>query len=185
MSKLLLASAAASIFLLASCADQPISSKPSATYASAASNPFIEANYKAADELIALALARSALVSDQPMIMATVVDINVLDKSSAFGRTVSEQISARFTRRGFNMIEMKFRNSVYIKRSQGELSLTREIADLAQTYKAQAVIVGSYSDSRDYVYVNLKIIRPADNFVLAAYDYALPREENNQYLLSH
>ncbi len=119
-------------------------------------------------------LCRTILSKGQPLIAATVVSIDALDRSSTLGRLISEQVSGRFTQLGYQMVEMKFRNSVYIKQSQGELVLTREIKELAQSVAAQAVIVGSYGESDDAVFVNLKIVEPATNLVLASHDYVLP-----------
>jgi hypothetical protein len=81
------------------------------------------------------------------------------------------------------MVEMKFRNNVYVKRSQGELMLTREIKELAQTHDAQAVVVGTYGQSDDYVFINLKVIQPANNIVVAVQDYVLPIDSSIKALL--
>lgn len=168
---------------LAGCADQATkTADPVETYESAAANPFITTNYKAADALIAQ-LGRS-LSPSQPLIVATVVDINNLDKSSALGRTVSEHVSAQFTRKGYSLVELKLRNSVYMKRTQGELMLSREIKDVAQSYNAQAVIVGTYSESSNLVFINLKVVRPDDNVILAVQDYVLPLDKTVRSLLA-
>lgn len=168
---------------LAGCADQSTkSADPVETYESAAANPFIATNYKAADALIAQ-LGRS-LSPAQPLIVATVVDINNLDKSSALGRTVSEHVSAQFTRKGYSLVELKLRNSVYMKRTQGELMLSREIKDVAQSYNSQAVIVGTYSESSNLVFINLKVVRPDDNVILAVQDYVLPLDKTIRSLLA-
>jgi len=74
------------------------------------------------------------------------------------------------------MLEMKLRNSVYLKRNQGELMLTREIGDVAHTHNAQAVVVGSYAETREAVFVNIKVIQPTTNLVLAGHDYVLGKE---------
>ena len=167
--------------LAAGCADQSrVRTDP--TYEAAVNNLFIPTNYRAAEAL--LIQAQASLVQDVPLIVTTVVDINDLEKSSALGRTISEMISAQFTRSGYRTVEMKFRSTVYIRRTQGELSLTREIKELAQSYNAQAVLVGTYSMSRDFVYVNLKVIRPGDNIVLAAHYYTLPNDTNISGLLT-
>ncbi len=155
--------------------------KPLPTWEQAANNPLIPANYKAADAL--LAQVKGSLGKSQPLIIATVVNIDNLEQSSTLGRVVSEQVSARFTQAGFHMVEMKFRNNVYVKRSQGELMLTREIKDLAQTHDAQAVIVGTYGQSDDYVFINLKVIQPASNIVMAVQDYVLPIDSSIKALL--
>ena len=69
---------------------------------------------------------------------------------------------------------MKFRDLVYMKQDQGELLLTREIKDVAQSHNAQAVIVGTYALSRNTIFVNLKVIQPNTNIVIAVHDYTFP-----------
>ncbi|WP_349568875.1 FlgO family outer membrane protein [Azotobacter salinestris] len=142
--------------------------------------PFISTNYAAADAL--LAQLRHRLPSGN-LLVATLVNIDALERSSTLGRLVSEQVSARLTRAGYQVVEMKFRNSVYMLQDQGELMLTREIHELARTYAAQAVIVGTYGAGKDYVYVNLKVIQPGTNVTMAVHDYALPIDENIYALL--
>lgn len=165
---------------LAGCSSAP-TPKAEPTWEQAAANPLIPANYKAAEAL--LTQATPVLNKNHPLIIATVVNIDNLDQSSTLGRLISEHVSARFTKAGYRMIELKYRNSVYVKRSQGELMLTREIKDLAQSHDAQAVIVGTYGQSDDFVFVNLKVIQPASNIVLAVQDYALPLDSSTKALL--
>lgn len=125
----------------------------------------------------------SRAAGNSTLLVATLVNIDALDRSSTLGRLVSEQVSARFTQGGYRMIEMKFQNSVYMARGQGELMLTRQVHELANAYSAEAVIVGSYGTSKEYVLINLKVVEPATNQVLAVYDYSLPIDENVRMLL--
>lgn len=158
--------------LLASCSSTPPKEEPN--YAAIASNQFVNANYGAADALIQQLSGR--LVADKPLIMATVVNIDSLDQSSTLGRLISEQISTRMAQGGLKMLEMKLRNSVYLKRGQGEMMLTREIGEVAQNHNAQAVVVGSYAETSDAVFINVKVVQPQNNFVLAGHDYVLAKE---------
>jgi len=151
------------------------------TWKDAEANEFIPTNQKAATALIAA--AGNALDKSRPLIVATLANLNALEESSPFGRIVAEQVSGQFTRSGYQMVEMKFREKVFIKQNVGELLLTREIKDVAQNYSAQAVIVGTYVESDKLVFVNLKLIRPGDNIVLATYDYAVPMDKNVKTLL--
>lgn len=170
--------AIATTLALSACANGQMasSSKSTPTYAVNNSNPFISTNYKAADALIAQ--IGDKLNPAQAMIIATVVNIDDLNSSSTFGRLVSEQVSARFSQASFSMIEMKFRDYVYMKQDQGELLLTREIKDVAKNHNAQAVIVGTYALSGDEIFVNLKVIQPTTNIVLAVHDYTFPMDGN-------
>jgi len=160
--------------LLTACSAILPQAKEEPNYATVSSNQFIASNYKAADAL--LAQLNGKLVADKPLIMATVVNIDALEQTTTLGRLISEQISTRMAQGKMNMLEMKLRNSVYMKRNQGEMMLTREVNDMALTHKAQAVVVGSYAETSDMVFVNVKVIQPNTNYVLAAHDYALAKE---------
>jgi TolB-like protein len=165
--------------LLAACASEP---KPEeANYASVSANSFVGSNYRAADAL--LLQMKGKLADDQPLIMATIVNIDSLEQTSTLGRLVSEQISTRLAQDGLKMLEMKLRNNVYLKRNQGELMLTREIGEVAHTHNAQAVVVGSYAETNDSVFVNIKVIQPSSNLVLAGHDFVLAKESTVRSML--
>ena len=115
-------------------------------------------------------------MADKPLIMATIVNIDALDQTTTLGRLVSEQLSTRMAQGGLQMLEMKLRNSVYLKRNQGELMLTREIGEVATSHNAQAIVVGSYAETSDMVFINVKVIQPNTNLVLAGHDYVLTKE---------
>ncbi|MYM67038.1 hypothetical protein GTP45_09380 [Pseudoduganella sp. FT55W] len=159
--------------LLAGCSSTP-KSEELGNYSTIASNQFINANYKAADAL--LQQLSGKLLADKPLIVATVVNIDALEQTTTLGRLVSEQISTRMAQGGLSMLEMKLRNSVYLKRNQGELMLTREIGEVANSHNAQAIVVGSYAETSDMVFINVKVIQPNTNFVLAGHDYVLAKE---------
>ena len=149
---------------LAACAHPEV-------YESEAAASLIAANYRAADALVSI--GKPQLDPSRTIIVATVVDIDDLEKSSTLGRYVSESVSARFTQNGYRMVEMKFQNAVYMKSGEGELMLTRQIRDIATSHQAQAVVVGTYSRASSTVFVNLKVVRPESNVVVAATDYSL------------
>ena len=158
--------------LLTACATN--GGKEEGNYSTISSNQFIDANYKAADAL--LLQLNGKLSADKPLIMATIVNIDALEQTTTLGRLVSEQLSTRLSQGGLNMVEMKLRNNVYLKRNQGELMLTREIGEVATAHNAQAIVVGSYAETSDMVFINVKVIQPNTNFVLAGKDYVLAKE---------
>jgi TolB-like protein len=157
---------------LSACSTVP--TEPSNKYGETTSNKFVAANYEAADSLLTQLNGR--LVAEKPLIMATVVNIDALDQSSTLGRLVSEQISSRLAQGGLRMLEMKLRTSVYMKRQQGEMMLTREVGEVAHHHNAQAVVVGSYAETSDAVFVNVKVVHPQTNQVLAAHDFVLAKD---------
>ncbi len=173
MTRLLVAMALAA--LLCGCA-QP-SQKPTANY-------FISANYRAAESLMEQLREHGRLPPRTTLLMGTLVNIDALERSSTLGRLISEQVSARFSQADYRMVEMKFGKSIYISQGQGELMLTREIHELADSYAAPAVIVGTYGESRDHLFINLKVIQSNTNVILAVHDYALPMDNNVRAMLN-
>lgn len=139
-------------------------------------------SYKAGDAL--LAQLNGKLAQDKPLIMATIVNIDALEQSSTLGRLLSEQITTRLVHGGVKMVEMKLRNNVYLKRNTGELMLTREIGEVALAHHAQAIVVGSYAESNEFIFINLKVIQPNTNFVLAGYDFVLAKDRVVRSMLS-
>lgn len=173
----------AASFVLSGCAHNSptIANKKAITYEDAANSKFIPTNYSAADNLINQLKLNTA--PNSTLIISTLVNIDALESSSTLGRLASEQISARFTQKGYRTIELKFRDNVYMAQGQGELMLTREVHELANTHAAQAVVVGTYAQSRDFIYINLKVIQPNTNTVLAVHDYVLPLDANNRSMI--
>lgn len=166
--------------VLTGCADVGYGrSEP--TYSSVASHELVAASYRAADALLAQLQVNEP--SNGPVLTATLVNIDALDRSSTLGRMVSEQVSARFSQRGRSMIEMKLRSGIYVRRTEGELILTREIAELARQQRAQAILLGTYALGENAVFVNLKVVHPVTSVVLAASDYALPMNREIRGLL--
>ena len=152
------------VFLISGCASEP-------TYEAAADSQFIKANYAAAE-----ALAKSVKVpldKSAPIIVATLVNIDNLGSSSTLGRIVSEQLVSKLSSVGYTVKEVKLRGTLFVKSSEGEFLLSRELKEISASHNAQAVVVGTYSDAGDYVYLNLKLI-DTHNVVIGAHDYALP-----------
>ena len=143
------------------------------TYDATNSNSlFIASNYNAADQL-----ARNLRANKQtgPVIVATFTNVDNLQESSRLGRTLSEQIGSRLVQAGLQVIEVKLRENIYVSNAlQGEFLLSREIRDISALHKVNTVVVGTYSDADNYLYVTTKAIELPSSTILASYDYTLP-----------
>ena len=139
----------------------------------------IEANYKAADAL----LEGVQLDRRLPVLVATFVNLEELTESSRLGRLFSEQVGGRIAQRGYPVKELKLRDNLFMKQSQGALLLSRELRDISQSHQAQAVVVGTYTSSGKMIYLSIKLVVPEGNLVLAAHDYGLPIDANIKGLL--
>ena len=142
----------------------------------------MRANHRAIDQLLANIAPSHALNRQQPIIVASLVNIDDLN-SSRLGRMLSEQLATRLTQSGYAVVELKLRDSIFVKQSQGELLLSREIKDITLTHKAQAVLVGTYAESNGEVYLTIKLVGTGDNLVISAQDYLLPLNANVRSLL--
>lgn len=167
------------LMLLTSCA----APKKNFTKQDFGSDEFIYKNYHAVESMNRQ-LSAQKLNRAYPLIISSVVNMNQLSQTSTFGRLVSEQVAARFTQLNFQVVETKLRGDLLIK-EEGEFLLTRELKDIAKSVSAQAVIVGTYVDNESDVYVNLKVVQPYTNHVLAATSYAVPKAKDIRNLLKN
>jgi TolB-like protein len=140
----------------------------------------IEVNERATDAL----LLGAPLDASQPVLVASLVNVDRLNESSRLGRIFSEQIAGRMVQRGLRVTEVKLRDNLVLHREQGELLLSREVREVSQAQNAQAVVVGTYAVSASVVYISLKLVNPLGNHVIAAHNYAVPVDENVRTLLA-
>jgi len=150
----------------------------------------MEANHRAVQQLLASIPAGRGISKEQPIIVATVVDVDNLG-GSRLGRLLAEQVATRMTNEGYSVAELKLRGKVFVKNGEGELMLSREVKELSAGQRAQAVLVGTYAESTGGFYgggsgclfVTLKLVGVMDNLVIAAHDYVLPMDSNVRSLL--
>ncbi|PHV13286.1 FlgO family outer membrane protein [Chitinimonas sp. BJB300] len=152
-----------------------------AGYQHGVKNPMIKASYDAADRLAAMAYP--IIKVDQPVIVATFVQIDRLTTTTTFGRLMAEQVASRLLFQKYPIVELKLRGSVFVREGTGELLLSREVKDLSAAHNVQAVIVGTYALAGEKIFLNLKVVRPTDNRVLAAHDLAIEIDETTRALL--
>jgi len=140
----------------------------------------VETSYRATDAL----LKTVALDPAQPVVVATLVNVDRPSESSRLGRIVAEQIAGRMVQRGVLVTEMTSREAPVVPRDQGDVLLPRALREALRTQGAQAAVVGAYAVSARQLYVSLKLIGAPGNAVLAAHDYAVPLDEDLRALLA-
>lgn len=158
-------------------------------------NPFQQAvkknlqdySYDGADDLIYD--ARYGLAATTPVLVGTLNNVDKLERSSTFGRIVAEQVSARFSQRGFSVSELKMRNSVNIKQGlgdpaeSGEYLFSRDVGAISGEHQAAAVVTGTYAVAGNDIFVNLKLIDVASGKIISATDYNVPLDSNVRSLI--
>lgn len=127
---------------------------------------------------------RRAVPQDEPVLVASFVNIDNLQESSTFGRIIAEQVAGGLAQQGMKIIEMKLRQEgVFVKEREGEFLLSRELQVISEQHEAAAVLVGTYAVAGNIAFVTARIVQVSDSSVLAAHSYSLPLGYNTQSLL--
>ncbi|MGE4296760.1 MAG: FlgO family outer membrane protein [Desulfovibrionaceae bacterium] len=182
---LVLAALCVTVFAAVAMARQPESVVQGYDAASAQPSPaagLLTANLYAADALAANMAGR--MDARGLIVAATLVNLTSLDNEVPFGRVVSQQIASRLIEHGFKVVEMRMRESMALRPSQGEFLLSRDAAQIAQdTFSAEYALLGFYEATRDEVYVSLRLARLDTRAVIAAYEYTLANDLSVHRLL--
>lgn len=155
-------------------------------YTNYASSNFIAQNNRAVNSISKQLVDRNNkdMARVSPLVIATVVNMDDLNQTSSFGRLVTEQVSARFAQLNYNMVELKLGKAIMMKSDEGEFVLTRDVQDVVNAVNAKAVVVGTYAENSNDVYVNLKVVNPSNSVIIAAHSYAMPKAPNVADMLS-
>ncbi|MBT3147260.1 FlgO family outer membrane protein [Neptunomonas phycophila] len=132
-------------------------------------------------------LVKNAVVpiNKQKAILSTsFANIDNLQESSTFGRLIGDTVAGDLVGGGFNVIEIRLRNSLYMEPRVGEFMLSRELRHVSAEHDAQAVLVGTYAVGGEYVYVNARLVSVNDSRVLSSYDFRLPLNRDIRKMLS-
>ena len=125
--------------------------------------------YTGADRLADIATDRG-LAPNAAIIVATTVDVDNLDRSSTFGRLASQLVSSRLAQRGYTVRDVTYTGGLTISPETGEMVLSREAQRVAVEHDAHAVVAASYAVGGERIYLNLRLLRAADGFLMSAAD---------------
>jgi TolB-like protein len=143
----------------------------------------IATTYCAVDKL--LELSREHLSGSQKILTATFVDLNDMEQTYPFGRLCGELAASRLSHHGLAAVNLNIRNdSVAIIQREGQFVLSRDIAELAELHCAEAALVGTFTVAEDTVFVSQRLVKIADNTIMGAIDYELPRGPKLRSLLT-
>jgi len=110
-----------------------------------------------------------------PLVVASLSDVQNLDRSSPFGNIAADAVRSRLAQRGMLVSEIRMRSAMRLNPAQGEMMLSREAGALTRAPGAAAILTGTYAVGIRHVYVSLKLVSRADSRVIAAADFAVPR----------
>lgn len=101
------------------------------------------------------------------LILTSLVDLDDLERSSRFGRALSEALATQLFRRGFEVEELRKTDTVMIRNPTGELALSRDVDRLAREHRAHGLVAGTYALTPGTVIVNVRLLDAASQSVLS------------------
>jgi TolB-like protein len=149
-------------------------------------SPITAASYRAVDKLL---LNQNPTIgsmatpdSNVSILVSTLVNVNSLSNSNAFGRLVAEQMAGRIAQHQIKVNEVKLRGKLFIDNG-GEFLLSRELKDISSKQNADLVMVGTYAIGGSQVYVSVKLVRADDSRVSSSYNFSVEKTRDIQGLL--
>jgi TolB-like protein len=118
-----------------------------------------------------------------PLAVATFVDLDNLYNSSTFGRLLGEQLMSELAMKGYNVLEVRQSDALQIMMEQGEFGLSRDVKRMRPHQDVSGLIVGTYTASLDRIYVNARLIDPANALVLSAGSVEMRRTDEISRML--
>lgn len=128
--------------------------------------------------------ANEEAVSGRTILAASFVSVDQFDRSSSFGKLVSEMLVSEFNRRGLRVREYRTRSAPEPVPGSGEFILTREPAARPALGAGDLVLAGTYYSDEANVFVNARLFDAVDGMVLSASSMVLPQSETTRTMLA-
>ncbi len=132
----------------------------------------VDVSYNAAKQLQAH-LSRT-LPKHSLIIVSTLLNVDNLNKTSAFGRIISDQIASSFHQSGYQIIGMELPLDLFIMNEDGSLKLSDAHKALLKHYQAGVIVGGVYAAGKKNAYVSLRIVDLKTKNLLSSTDLSLP-----------
>jgi hypothetical protein len=116
------------------------------------------------------------------IVVSTLLNVDNLNKTSAFGRIVSDQIASAFHKDGHQIVGMELPIDLFIMKEDGTLQLTPETKKELKRYQAGVLVGGVYAPGKKNTYVSLRIVDLATKTVISSADFSVPMGPDAKFL---
>jgi len=118
------------------------------------------------------------------IIVSTLLNVDNLNQTSAFGRIISEQIGSAFHDAGHEIIGMEMPIDLFVMKDAGELALSDETKALIRKHQAAVLVVGGvYAPGKKNSYVSLRVVDVYTKRIISTYDFSVPMGPDAKFLL--
>lgn len=132
----------------------------------------VEVSYDSVDELqdrLTRVVPKHSLI-----IVSTLLNVDNLNKTSAFGRIVSDQIASAFHKSGYQIIGMELPIDLFAMKEDGTLQLSDENKAILKRYNAGVLVGGVYAPGKKNTYVSLRMVDLHTRNIISSADYSVP-----------
>jgi len=132
----------------------------------------VEVSYDAVDELqdrLSQKLPKNSLI-----VVSTLLNVDNLNKTSAFGRIISDQIASAFHKEGHRIIGMEMPIDLFSMKENGSLELSDDTKKLLVSHKAGILVGGVYAPGKRNTYVSLRAIDLVTKSIISSADLSVP-----------
>ncbi len=144
-----------------------------------ANEALLESMNKMTEELT-MSLNKNVSPMQFRVILTTFTNINDFTETNQFGRSASENLMTSLNHAGYNVVETRIAANLLID-TRGEFMLTRQVKELAGSFKANSVLVGTYSHIDNHALgLNIRLVRTSDQQVMGAATKTLSLDDNPQ-----
>ncbi|MDR2161948.1 MAG: hypothetical protein LBO77_07435 [Desulfovibrio sp.] len=106
------------------------------------------------------------------------VNLDNMGETSGLGRYIAEQIFHEFNQRGFPVREYRIPGGgIATVEGRGEFYLSRALQQAAAVSPAAVVVAGTYYSTPQAIFINARLLRPADGRVLRTASLLLPAND--------
>lgn len=117
------------------------------------------------------------------IVVSTLLNVDNLNQTSAFGRIVSDQIASAFHDAGHQIIGMEMPIDLFVMKDGGEIALTDDTKAKLRKQQAAVLVGGVYAPGKKNTYVSLRVVDIYSKRVISTYDFSVPMGPDAKLLL--
>jgi len=129
---------------------------------------------------------RRPSLKNKEIAILTFVNLNNLEEAEPLGRHLQEKLGHALFELGFRIIEIRLGKDIRFQPLVGELDLTRvkELLRRSEFPEIESLVMGTYLDAGDYVYVNARLVELSNSTVKASSEIKIRKGEYLYKLLN-
>ncbi len=141
----------------------------------------VEVSYDSVDRL--LEEVSQPIPKGSLIVVSTLVNVNDLEQTSAFGRIVSGQMASAFNNSGYRIKRMEMPTKFFVEDKGGMLHLTDEALQSLNKHQASAIVVGVFAAGSRTAYVSLRVVDILSQNTISSTDFSVPMGPDTSLLL--